>query len=119
MVNDPRDMTGNRKTKLAKENEDLLRARQAEISLVTEQEAAKRAEPVDYTHKPVVVRDDSEQVEVSSPTAKIRVKAKIEQMTFGKTPEGDITFYDFEPGTEYVVPRALADHLEEKDFIWH
>jgi hypothetical protein len=119
VVTDPRDVTGNKKARLAKENEAVLRKRAQEMSLITEQEAAEYAEPVDYTAKVVELRDDGEQVEVEQPKVKIRVKAKLEQMTFGKTPDGDLTFYDFEPGRDYVVPKALADHLEEKDFIWH
>lgn len=119
MVSDPRDVTGNKKARLAKENEAVLRARASEMSLVTEHEAALLAEPVDYTAKVAEVRDDGEQVEVEQPKVKIRVKAKLEQMTFGKTSGGDLTFYDFEPGRDYIVPKALADHLEEKDFIWH
>ena len=119
MATDPRDVTGAKKARLAKENEVLLRQRAKEMSIVTEQEAAELAEPVDYTAKVAAVREDGEQIEVEQPTVKIRVKAKLEQMTFGKHPNGDLTFYDFEPGREYVVPKPLADHLEEKDFIWH
>ena len=49
-----------------------------------------------------------------NPTVVIRVNSTLEHLTFGAG-----TDYNFEEGRQYRVPRALADHLEEKGYVWH
>lgn len=45
---------------------------------------------------------------------KFRANATVEGLTFGHGNE-----YNFEEGRQYVVPRALYLHLEDKELVWH
>lgn len=44
----------------------------------------------------------------------IRVNEDLENVTIGAG-----TLYNFEAGRRYSVPKNIADHLEEKGYIWH
>jgi len=44
----------------------------------------------------------------------IRAKETIENMTFGVD-----NHYSFQEGRQYKVPKRVADHMEEKNLVWH
>jgi hypothetical protein len=44
----------------------------------------------------------------------IRVNEDLEKVTIGAG-----NHYDFEAGRRYSVPKHVADHLEEKGYVWH
>ena len=44
----------------------------------------------------------------------IRAKETIENMTFGVD-----NHYSFQEGRKYRVPKRVADHMEEKNLVWH
>jgi hypothetical protein len=110
------DFTGKQAEKLAAQHAEEQAARAASVAMVTAAAVKADQEPVDYSAGPTqVVADDGETViEVKQSNVKIRVNTTLEQLTFGKD-----NHYDFEEGREYVVPQALADHLEEKGLLWH
>ncbi len=64
---------------------------------------------------PVIV-DSVEEVEinVSEAVVVIRVNEDIEDMTLGVGNN-----YTFKAGQKYKVPKHVADHLEEKGYVWH
>lgn len=45
---------------------------------------------------------------------KFRANASVDGLTFGHG-----RTYDFEEGRQYMVPRSLYIHLEEKGLVWH
>jgi len=51
---------------------------------------------------------------VESPTTTIRVNADLEQVTIGLG-----NTFTFEEGKQYRVPQFVADHLEERGYVWH
>jgi hypothetical protein len=53
-------------------------------------------------------------VEVEVPSVVVRVNSDLPQVTIGA---GNL--YDFEEGRQYKVPKHVADHLEEKGYVWH
>jgi hypothetical protein len=108
----PGDITGRKAEMLAAENKEALKARAAEISLMNEAEEAAKSEVVSL----VPERRDVEQgtVRVEVPFKTIRVNSTLEHMTFGHGSD-----YTFEEGRTYKVPREVADHLEEKGYVWH
>jgi hypothetical protein len=44
----------------------------------------------------------------------VRINVDLSNMTYGA---GKI--YNFTAGKKYSVPRGLAQHLEEKGYVWH
>lgn len=64
---------------------------------------------------PFVVTSVIEQpLVVEEPFRVIRVNADLSQVAIGAG-----TSYDFEEGRKYRVPKNVADHLEEKGYVWH
>lgn len=121
-VNPHGDYTGKMKAKLQAEHAEELAKREAEISLITQQEQDYRANStVDLTQGgPIILDgDDVQQLEGDEQMSEsahrtIRVNQDIEQMTVGAG-----NTYDFVVGQKYRVPRHIADHLEEKGLVWH
>lgn len=113
------DYTGQQKARLAKEKAEELKARQEEITITQQVEEEKlRTEVVDYTSdepEPPVIVDSVEDVGVTlaDDTVIIRVTEEIIDMTWGA---GNLL--SFTPGRKYKVPRELANHLQEKGYIW-
>lgn len=113
------DFTGREREKLQKDHAEELARRADEISMATiaAEEAASNS-VTDLTanpSKPVII-DSVEEVEInlSEATVIIRVNEDVEDMTFGVGNN-----YTFKAGQKYKVPRNVADHLEEKGYIWH
>ena len=111
------DLTGRNREKLQKEHAEEIARRADEISTATAAQAEADANSVtDLTGTTPVVVDSVEEVEasLSESTVVIRVNEDIDDMTLGVG-----TLYTFKMGQKYKVPKAVADHLEEKGFVWH
>lgn len=129
----PGDFTGQAKAKLAKEHAEEVAKREGELAMMeaAEQEAAQNR-VTDYTagnlSEPVIldsvedvaaaeqeIQMDSEGVTVrEAPTRTIRVNSDLESVTIGAG-----NHYSFNEGEKYKVPAHVAEHLEEKGYIWH
>lgn len=113
------DFTGRERAKLQKEHAEELALRATEMSMANAAAAEAAATSItDLTGKPdaPVVIDSVEEVEinVSEAAVVIRVNDDIEDMTLGVGNN-----YSFKAGQKYKVPKNVADHLEEKGYIWH
>lgn len=120
-VNPHGDYTGRQKAKLQAEHAEELAKREAEISLINQQEQDFRANStVDLTQGGPIIIDDGDVMQLEADDQLnqseviVRVNQDIEQMTVGAG-----TSYDFVVGQKYKVPRHIADHLEEKGLVWH
>lgn len=97
-----------------------------EKRIAAEQVAAeKAAEEVEFQNSvfdltqnpdhPIVVDDVVEVgVEMSNDSVVVRVSETIENMTVG---HGNT--YHFKAGGKYLVPKEVADRLEELGLLWH
>lgn len=115
----PGDVTGRKAEELAAKAAEELKERKAEIALATAAaEEERQNEVVDLTSNkpaPKAEVEASDAVEVEQPYVNIRVNDTLEHVTIGQG-----NHYDrFEPGRTYKVPKFVADHLEEKGFVWH
>lgn len=63
------------------------------------------AAPVEVEDEPVAAQDDD---------VVITVNSDLSDLTFGAG-----TLYNLRAGKRYRVPRALAEWLEEKGYVWH
>ncbi len=114
----PGDMTGIETERLQKENQEELKKRAQEISMMAEVEAEANDVPVDYSNGPITsVRSDEldvdREIELETPTRTIIPLTTLEQVTFGAGQH-----YNFEEGRKYVVPVELARHLSSKGLLW-
>lgn len=145
--NRPGDFTGQAKAKLAKEHAEAVKEREGELSMMAEQEARDAENRVtDYTKgasNPVVKTDpdvvaeaeralrESQDDDVETldevhvlddeagalrdrPARTIRINSTLESVTIGAG-----NHYTFNEGEKYTVPAHVADHLEEKGYVWH
>ena len=111
------DYTGRQREKLQKDNAEEIARRADEISTATAVQAEKDATSVtDLTQGAPVVVDSVEEIAptLTENTVLIRVNEDLEDVTFGVG-----NHYTFKMGQKYKVPKNLADHLEEKGYIWH
>ena len=112
----PADYTGRQREKLAREHQEVVRAREDQIAMAQQ----AQAELDDSVHDVVgqqpatELNEDGEVIYVEAPARTIRVNSTIENMTFGAGNN-----YTFEEGKQYRVPALLADHLEELGYVWH
>lgn len=116
----PNDFTGIEREKAIAKAQEEQQLRKDSLSMATQVEQNLiETTAIDVTTGQTVVIDDVEslpEVEVEDPSTKL-VKVRIRsdlQTTYGA---GKI--YDFEAGKFYYVPKAFADHLEEKNQVWH
>jgi len=112
----PGDMTGIETERLQKENQEALKERAKEISMMAEVQAEADSKPVDYSNGPitsVVELDVDAEIQLEEPTKTIIPLTTLEQVTFGAGKH-----YDFEEGRKYVVPVELARHLSSKGLLW-
>jgi hypothetical protein len=113
------DYTGREREKLQKEHAEEMKLRAEEMSMATAAKVSEASNSItDLTENssaPVIL-DSIEEVEVSvnEPNVVIRVNEDIEDMTLGVG-----TLYTFKAGQKYKVKKEVADHLEEKGYIWH
>jgi hypothetical protein len=115
----PADYTGRQRQVLAEQAADELAQRQGEIAMAQQIERQKmETEIVDLsegTTPSTIVLDEVTSVvpELTEEFAIIRVVEDIDDMTFGA---GNL--YTFKVGQKYKVTKALADHLDEKGYIY-
>jgi hypothetical protein len=112
------DLTGLETERLVKENQEELKKRAQEISMMAEVEAENLAQPVDYSQGPNTetqraALDVADEIELEEPTKTIIPITTLEQVTFGAGQH-----YNFEEGRKYVVPVELARHLSSKGLLW-
>lgn len=117
-----------RDANLAKEAAEKAHRREVE-------ELAKKNEVIDYSGADVPL-PEPEKHEDHSPFREIIAKYDVDQMAFGReivrdaeynedgectrpAELGGIRFLSFQEGRRYRVPRALADHLDERGLVWH
>ncbi len=111
----PQDFTGRLAQQKAAEHAEELVEKARTTALINAQNEAERVGTVvDYTAKPEARVEVAETVEALPEEVTIRVNCDLEQVTIGKG-----TSFDFETGRKYKVPRFVAEHLEEKGFVWH
>jgi hypothetical protein len=136
----PADFTGMRKQQLEAEHAAELKETAKSVGLAAENRAREISEmEVDYTglQSPDIQEISPQPVAVKDPYTSIRVNYPIEDMTFGRDVYlpgdkehplgadatepwvGGLKSYTFEEGISYRVPRALADYLDAKGYIWH
>lgn len=115
----PADFTGRQRQVLAEEAAEELALRQGEISMAQQVERQKmETEIVDLsegTAPSTIVLDEVTSVvpELTEEFAIIRVVEDIDDMTYGA---GNL--YTFKVGQKYKVTKQLADHLDEKGYIY-
>lgn len=112
------DLTGLETERLQKENQETLKERAKEISMMAEVEAEQNAQPVDYSQGPNTetvksALEVADEIQLEEPTKTIIPITTLEQMTFGAGQH-----YNFEEGRKYVVPVELARHLASKGLLW-
>ncbi len=124
----PSDLTGSRMQAEAeaKKEEQRQAAERMAMATAQQQEIDDRDEVIDLTQGPEpvavpeqrtdidIASDDNPEVEVVEDEVTIRVNADLSDVTYGA---GRI--YQFAAGRAYKVPRGLAEHLEEKGYVWH
>lgn len=113
----PLDATGAAAEKAAKAQTAALKARQEEISISRQAEAASLANDVFDPKNPdtPLLIDEVEEVgvAVNNDLVVIRTITDIEDMTYGVG-----NSYTFKQGQKYRVPRDLADYLASLGYLW-
>ena len=112
------DLTGLETERLQRENQEELKKRAQEISMMAEVEAEANAQPVDYSKGPhtetaAAALEVADEIKLEEPTKTIIPITTLEQVTFGAGQH-----YNFEEGRKYVVPVELARHLASKGLLW-
>jgi hypothetical protein len=111
------DVTGRQREEQLKAVAEQQAARAAEISMATvQQEYKDSTEVVDMTTPAVpTVIDEVESVGVSlaDDHVVVRVAENITQMTLGAG-----NTYDFQAGKKYKVSKHVAQHLQEKGYLY-
>jgi hypothetical protein len=111
----PADYTGRQREKLARENQEVVQARQDSIAMAQAAQAELDDSVHDLAGQTITQTDEHGEVTyVEAPARTIRVNSTIENMTFGAGNN-----YTFEEGKQYRIPAVIADHLEELGYVWH
>ena len=141
----PGDFTGQAKAKLSKEHAEQVASRDQELGMMeAAEEQAAQNRVTDYTQGPSpIVLDDPDVVAEAElalrrsddsthfldevhvlgeepgalreqPFRTIRINSTLEAVTIGAG-----NHYTFAEGEKYRVPAHVADHLEEKGYVWH
>lgn len=127
----PTDHTGAKREHLEREHAEELKRRQGEMAMAA-RVAAETDEVVDYGPRDgemeIMVADGPEDVveqpwetvgDVPAPrgsdgTVVIRINTNLDEVTIGAGNN-----YTFMEGGQYRVPIHVAEHLEEKGYVWH
>lgn len=116
----PGDVTGRQAEALTAANAKEIRERQGSLGLITapapefEDTVTDLSAVKKQIMRPEVTESDVEVVEVQRPEREIRVNSDLVDCTIGVD-----NHYTFEEGKRYRVPAHVADHLEEKGYVWH
>ena len=118
----PQDTTGRAVEEAAKRNAAELAARQDEIALSRQAEAASLENDVFDPKKPdaPILLDEVEEVGVNVAADNfviIRTISDIEDMTYGVV-NGAPQNYTFKAGVKYKVPADLASYLARLGYTW-
>ena len=111
------DVTGRQREELVKQHADQLAKRAEEMSIATAVEAVRmETEVLDLTvsGEPTVI-DEVESVGVTSAddSTVIRVAEDLDFVTIGVG-----NHYSFKAGQKYKVPKGVAQHLQEKGYLY-
>ena len=111
------DVTGRQREELIKQNAEALAKRSEEMSIATAVDAIRmETEVVDLTvpGEPTVI-DEVENVGVTSAddSTVIRVAEDCDFVTIGVG-----NHYSFKSGQKYKVSKAVAQHLQEKGYLY-
>lgn len=111
------DVTGRQREQLVKQHAEELARRSEEMSIATAVEAQRlETEVLDLTvpGEPTVIDEvESVGVDLADDSTVVRVAEDIEMMTLGAGKH-----YNFKAGQKYKVSKAVAQHLEEKGFLY-
>ena len=112
------DVTGRQREEQIKAHAEELAQRAGEMSMATAQAAAKlETEVLDLTepNKPATVIDEVESVGVTlaDDAQVIRLAEDLEFVTIGVG-----NHYSFKAGQKYKVARHVAQHLQEKGYLY-
>lgn len=116
----PNDFTGIEREKAIAKAAEEQKLRTANLSMATAAEQVLiDTTALDVTTGKTVIIDEVEslpEVEVEDPSTKL-VKIRIREDL--ETTYGAGNNYSFEAGKFYYVPKGFADHLDEKNQVWH
>lgn len=112
------DVTGRQREEQIKAHAEELAQRAGEMSMATQAAAARlETEVVDVTQNPdaPTILDEIESVGVTmaDDTQVVRVAEDLEHVTIGVGKH-----YTFKAGQKYKVPKHVAQHLQEKGYLY-
>jgi glycine/serine hydroxymethyltransferase len=113
------DVTGRQREKLIKENAEALAKRAEEMSIATALDAVRmETETVDLSkgsQNPTVIDEEIESVgvDLADNTVVVRVAEDLDMMTIGVG-----NHYSFKAGVKYKVTKNVAEHLQEKGYLY-
>ena len=137
------DLTGRQRAAAAKQNAEEQAARREEMAMISAQkEIELRDEVVDLSNpdQPTTLKDDevkdpriqgTDGLEDEIVEAEVRdaaleeteVDTKEKLVVVRVNEDVEMTFagaeYKMEQGPKYRLPRHIADHLDERGYIWH
>lgn len=112
------DVTGRQREEQIKAHAEELAQRAGEMSMATQTAAARlETEVVDVTKNPdaptVIDEIESVGVTMADDTQVVRVAEDLEHVTIGVGKH-----YSFKAGQKYKVPKHVAQHLQEKGYLY-
>jgi len=112
------DVTGRQREEQIKAHAEELAQRAGEMSMATQTAAARlETEVVDVTKNPdaptVIDEIESVGVTMADDTQIVRVAEDLEHVTIGVGKH-----YSFKAGQKYKVPKHVAQHLQEKGYLY-
>lgn len=131
----PTDHTGAQREKLEREHAEELNRRAEELGMATQAAQAASEEVVDYSSGTDAVRelgaaeelgltassdvvvvggDEPVIVDSGERSVEVRINTNLDDVTIGAGNN-----YNFKEGGRYRVPLHVAQHLEEKGYVWH
>lgn len=121
----PADHTGAQRDKLEKEHREEMERRSQELGMATQAATQASNEVTDYSGvrelgteegavAVIIGGDEPEIVDSGERAVVIRVNMDLDDVTIGAGNN-----YTFKEGQSYKVPQHVADHLEEKGYVWH
>ena len=126
----PADFTGIQTERLNAVQAEAKKEASQQMAMATAVALEESNQLVDYSGHSDLTDIERQEIEVNDPIRTIRVNTEIEKMTFGRKVEfagdpekgipavmGGMNTYDFVPGKPYRVPKALADHLNDKGYL--
>lgn len=124
------DVTGRKKAELLAEQDEALKARQDELTMINAVIQTQNEHGVFDPVSGTLIAEDAEDagvdvlgvddtiefpaVEIEDDEVVVRVNEDLTNVTVGAG-----TLFNFKMGQQYKVPRHVAAHLEERGLIWH